>query len=394
MRQRNYTAAVGLAVIAALSTVGCESGEAECATLTGAVTVDGTGASDVVVRLEFTDGTPDPQTTRTDDGGGFSFSVCPPNREERLREDVRVVLTSIPDGSTCPRTLTNTIIFSGEETLLDFACTRGAEICTGSEDEDGDGLIDCDDLQDCACADACIEGFIASCDPEDLLTDGGFETTVPTFPFPMVSDQWGGDISQVVGEDVIGFAPFEGERAMQYVSTFDTPTPTPSASADVAQLIDTVDGDVDLRGRRICGYARFARVEGDEDTDTQFSVVTAWYAGGPVEFMGFVADLDPELDEEERDRLDRMTQGINSTCFATGRCGNGQISVDDPETWTAASSTTVVPNDIATTAFVMVRAAENNNNDGGDGDSEADDPEFDGHFVDGVHLYVVPDQCN
>ncbi|MEM9730760.1 MAG: hypothetical protein AAF997_19415 [Myxococcota bacterium] len=381
MLQRSSTMVASLVLTACLLAVGCDP-NVDCANLGGTATVNGNGVGDLPVRVEFTSSTLEPARTETDASGEYSFEFC----EEEETGAVRVVLERVPEGATCSPTETNTDLIRGRDTTVDFSCTtgvQGPELCTGGEDEDADGLIDCSDLQDCACADECIEEFIESCSPTNLLADGGFETTEPSFPFPDDVGLWGGDVSQVVEEGDIGFLPVEGDRAMQYLSTFDSPTPTDSSSADVVQLVDTAD----LRGRRVCGYAQFARVAGDEDTDTQFSVVTAWYAGGSTDFAGFPADT------EDAD-ADRLTPGITSTCFATGRCGNGQRQVEAAATWIEAWSTTVVPDDIETTALVMVRAAENVENDGGDDDTQADDPEFDGHFVDDVRLYVVPDVCN
>ncbi len=252
-------------------------------------------------------------------------------------------------------------------------CVEGSgdtELCTGGEDEDGDELIDCDDVYDCACTDACIEGFLEACSPTNLLANPGFEegptgiSWDPNPGFPTAPDIWGGDLADVVGE-VSGITPLEGVYMMQFQSTFNQPVPTESSSSERVQLIDASG----LFGSRICGVASFARVSGDGETDNRFAVVTAWYDGVPADFDGF-------------------TSHITTQCFEEDRCGNSQVDID-PDSWVRAASTTDLPDQGAVTAVVMLRAQENVYNDT---DTDAGS-ELDGHFVDDVRLFVVPQAC-
>jgi|GEM_PF-2917539 len=119
------------------------------------------------------------------------------------------------------------------------------ELCSGGEDEDGDELVDCEDVQDCACAPNCVDQFLNDCQPTNLLTNPGFEqgpggsawTGAPGFPTS--ADIWGGDLADVV-ESVSPIDPLTGTYMMQFESTFDQPDPTASASSERVQLVDDV----------------------------------------------------------------------------------------------------------------------------------------------------------
>lgn len=245
---------------------------------------------------------------------------------------------------------------------------KPSELCSGGDDEDGDQLVDCEDVFDCACTTECLDSYLSECQPDNLLANPGFEddpngsTWAEGSGFPTSTDVWGGDLADVVGS-VGNIDPLEGTQMMQFQSTFNQPLPTASSSAERVQLVDVTE----LAGSRFCGVANFARISGDNETDTRFAVVTAWYDGAPSDFDGFASHITTE-------------------CFADGRCGNGQVDID-AGSWVRAFSTTVLPQQEDLTAVVMVRAQENvyDDTDGEEG------PELDGHFVDDVRLYVIPE---
>jgi len=284
----------------------------------------------------------------------------------------------VPD----PRAVNFNLGTSSTKTIV---YSRGAgpppELCTGGVDEDQDTFVDCADVSDCACATNCIDLFLeavdaGTCVSPNLLNNAGFEAD-PNDPdnwtdgsgFPKEVGPWGGDLASVVDAGP-GVTPLEGSSMMQFDSTFDNPEPTASASSERVQLVGTGT----ILGRRLCGVARFARVAGDpEETDSAFAVVTAYYEGPPSAFDGFESH-------------------ITTDCFSAEqsfRCGNGPVEIEASQagSWVLASSTTVLPASGTATALVMVRAQENVKND----DVGDSGPEFDGHFVDDVGLFLVPD---
>jgi hypothetical protein len=145
--------------------------------------------------------------------------------------------------------------------------------------------------------------------------------------------------------------------------------------ADRVQLINATS----LQGQRICGTARFARDHVDDETDSLFNVVTAYFIGGPAEFTDFAPGLPTSID---------------AGCFADGRCGNAGVNIPEADAgvWKFVVSSSVIPTgtEAAVTALINVRASENKNDDvmGELG------PEFDGHFVDDARLFAVPSDPN
>lgn len=255
-----------------------------------------------------------------------------------------------------------------------------SELCANGVDDDQDTFVDCADVSDCACDRACVGTFIEACAPTNLLTDPGFELGIggvgPTFP--RATGSWGGDLASVTMEFVGASAtigPFECSQMAQFDSAFTQPLPNASTVADRVQLINATS----LQGQRICGTARFARDHVDDETDSLFNVVTAYFIGGPAEFTDFAPGLPTSID---------------AGCFADGRCGNAGVNIPEADAgvWKFVVSSSVIPTgtEAAVTALINVRASENKNDDvmGELG------PEFDGHFVDDARLFAVPSDPN
>lgn len=186
-----------------------------------------------------------------------------------------------------------------------------------------------------------------------IIVDGGFEATEPTDgPWPTVTGVWGGDgVTSVTAEN--GIVPIEGSRMARFDSTNQG-----SPGGFIASLVQLLDmspfvSQINTGNAQLVITAAFNRVGGDAQTDTEFHVAARAFDSSPSGF-----GIDP-FDTYE---------------FVSF------LSDSDIATWEERTLTFDVP--IGTT-FVAIdfRAIENID--------ESDSPEFDGHYVDAVHVELV-----
>jgi hypothetical protein len=192
------------------------------------------------------------------------------------------------------------------------------------------------------------------------LENGDFEASLQVAAGrPQVAGQWSGDAVGVVSE-TFGIKPFSGPCMLQFLGTLppgQLATATATAS-QLMQLIDLRDAAAQVGGgpMKVEFSARFNRVAGNARTDTRFAMIVHALAAEPIS-----------------GELVRILPG-QSTVLDT-------VTDSDPVSWERADLTSTLPPGTKWLVLELV-ANENIHND------EAP-VEFDGHFVDDVHLRVL-----
>jgi hypothetical protein len=207
----------------------------------------------------------------------------------------------------------------------------------------------------------------------NLAVNGGFETSVdttalyPPFHAPTNYGYWTGDAVQSTGT-ANWITPYEGSQMLSFLFTESAVYPdsggwmsTICQSINVSPYLDAIStGNATAKMS-----ARFNRVLGDSQTDTQFS----------IQIYAFEGDY-TTLQEQY---ILAITTGQELACVTEDIFTDGDIA-----TWEFANVELTLP---STTDFVaiFVHAKENVFNDSIGVD------EFDGHYVDAVTFEIVPE---
>ncbi|MHC4621370.1 MAG: right-handed parallel beta-helix repeat-containing protein, partial [Planctomycetota bacterium] len=188
---------------------------------------------------------------------------------------------------------------------------------------------------------------------ENLAINGGFETVYDTTgPRPTGYGYWRGNASEIVPTSQ-GITPFQGSQMLNFIYTIES-GPALTKDSEVWQIIDIGSSEVHVSAGQAIASAsfRFNRVDGDAETDTEFTAGLYAYAGDPCSFPS---------QYENSELAARLT-----SAFADS----------DPNTWELTTIDLVLP---ANTDFLVVEIAARENifND-------TSDPELDGHYADAV----------
>jgi hypothetical protein len=179
---------------------------------------------------------------------------------------------------------------------------------------------------------------------ENLVINGGFETVYDTNgPRPTGYGYWQGNISEIVPASQ-GITPFQGSQMLNFIYTTQA-GPAWTKDSEVWQIIDINSFGAQISAGQALASAsfRFNRVDGDAETDTEFTVGLYAYAGDPCSF--------PSKYENSE-----LAAGMTSA-FSDG----------DPNTWELATVDLILPTN---TDFLVVEIAARENifNDAGDPD--------------------------
>jgi len=196
-----------------------------------------------------------------------------------------------------------------------------------------------------------------------LVINDGFETQVDIGAGrPTDFGYWGGDYAQIVTAND-GIVPFEGSRMLQFVYVSSLGKPASGVGCTVWQLINTNDFSTEISSGNAIALlsARFNRVAGDAETDSEFF-------GSIVACSGSVSDF-PSI--------------INEGTWLAATSATTLYSDGDISTWQTAFAELPLP---ANTDYIgiAVNAQENIYND-------TTGVEFDGHYVDAVAFQIVPE---
>ncbi|MCK6529301.1 hypothetical protein L6R50_17680 [Myxococcota bacterium] len=258
-----------------------------------------------------------------------------------------------------------------DDDVSDDDTVASSEDCSNEVDDDGDGAVDCADLE-CVCTGACVDAWLASDDFPNLLAAGnpGFDDPehppVPAW-FPDAAGTWGGDQVEVVPyKNAWGVDPHDGAAMLRFVTTNTTMEAGGAAQSELFQLYDATA----LAGESVCFVARFLRVAGDTCTDTLFASRAMMMFG-----------LEPELFPEA------WSGGIAGDCETPGApCTQEGVYAETPMTWVTAATSMFVPTGAPTITLALeIFAGENVCND-------ETGVEFEGHFADSTGLYLLPSE--
>jgi hypothetical protein len=110
----------------------CTTAQAQTGTVTGQVTLDGSGTSGVSVTLRM--GTTTIAMTTTDGSGNFQFT--------NVTTGTKTVEIAAPSGATCPTTTRDVTVAAGATATADFACTSQPQTgtVTGQVTVNGSGV--------------------------------------------------------------------------------------------------------------------------------------------------------------------------------------------------------------------------------------------------------------
>ena len=196
------------------------------------------------------------------------------------------------------------------------------------------------------------------------IVNGGFEVaeTIETV-LPTTFGDWSGDGGSIVVSEN-GITPFEGNRMLKFDET-SLGVHSAAASGDVWQLVDmsTLSTEIDAGLVSVWISARFNRIAGDSQTDTQFVLSAHALDGLPDAFDDNSPSAPPFL------------ASASATIFSDA----------DLSTWEFAMANLSVPSG-TTYLGITLSARENVFND-------TTAPELDGHYVDNVILttHVIPE---
>ncbi|MBL1217184.1 MAG: hypothetical protein D8M59_06765 [Planctomycetes bacterium] len=202
----------------------------------------------------------------------------------------------------------------------------------------------------------------------EYLTNAGFEVYEDTVGFlPDEFGNWQGDQSEILSSTQDGIVPFEGVEMLQFQGSTMSGADLGTVGSEVWQLIDISSFVDQVRsGQAVLNasvyfnrVSRDGKGPGDAETDTQFSVVMAAYAGTPQDFSAkWISGS--QLD------------GARADLF----------SDDDTRTWEMAAVKLLLPTN---TDYVAIRIAATENIM-----DDWDAPEFDGHYADGSAVWLIP----
>ena len=276
----------------------------------------------------------------------------------------RIAILSV---SIMPKLLRSTLLLG---TIFLFIQCDGSD---NEEDKEPTRIIDvgsetCTLDQECSAGSfyvlnlGCVEEANAI-NSGNLLINPGFEADAFGGPFPTTAGGWSGDIVTRVGAEA-GILPAEGDYMLSFDFTSNTSASTAMAS-EIAQIYVLPD---ETRSRinegetiTVRQEAFFNRVQGDENTDSQFLILLMAFDG-------------PTEDFSEK-FLDRNNQAL---ALAT----TSIISDDCINSWEKVAAEIIIPRGTEYIG-VLLAAAENIQNEG------EDEIEFDGHYVDAASLYIV-----
>lgn len=216
--------------------------------------------------------------------------------------------------------------------------------------------------------DQLVSGRVVVADPACTSPEGfnglinaSFETTETVGgTAPNRVGDWSNDQGTIIGAEN-GIEPLEGQQMLRFDSTGLTGGSGVASSSDIFQLVDLTALQQAASGQDIeyALSARFNRVAGNANTDTQFILEASFFNGDPADF-GSLTALDAH---------------------------SGNLSSDgDLQSWQRISVLNGVPTQ-ASFGAIRISAVEDVSN-GPDGD------EFDGHYVDDVRLIFNIDRQN
>lgn len=201
------------------------------------------------------------------------------------------------------------------------------------------------------------------CGAENLVVNGGFETTETTGGgWPSIYGDWRGDYSSIVGASD-GIVPLEGSQMLKFMGTSFRGASSGN-SCQVYQIIDVSSfRELIAAGQATASMsAYFNRVAGDVQTDTEFYVQIHAYEGDPSTF--------PSRWE---------TYGYDATLAYVD---NILFTDSNPATWEQCEVQLALP---PNTDFILIAS-----NVTEDIYNDSSYPEFDGHFADAVSVTIVP----
>ena len=190
------------------------------------------------------------------------------------------------------------------------------------------------------------------------VVNGGFETVEPTdTPLPSTFGDWGGDVTAIVTAEA-GIVPPEGSRMLHFINTNPHGPHAEGVWSELKQLVDvSAYSGMISSGTALMTVSYLAnRVAGDAETDTEFGVYIAAYAGPTGSYPAQY----------------KTPLAVNYT---------GHITDSNVATWELITGDLLLP---VNTDFVavLIYAAENIVND-------AVNPELDGHYADDVTFDVI-----
>ena len=208
------------------------------------------------------------------------------------------------------------------------------------------------------CALMCLPLLLPEFAAAALLVNGGFEISESTTGFgPTGFGDWEHDESSIVSAEN-GVIPFSGNQMLKFIGT----NPNGAITGSGSEVWQFVDASSIPAGSRVGLTGYFNRVEGDSQTDTVALIRVSAHSGNPTNFFN---TPNPPV--------------IRSETFL--------FSDSDASTWEKLS---IEPLEVpANTDYlaVLVVASENVFND-------SSSPEFDGHYIDAVSLFVVPEPAS
>ena len=197
----------------------------------------------------------------------------------------------------------------------------------------------------------------------EVLRHSGFESgTKLRIGADSQTGVWFGDVCQIVREHG-KVRPYTGDGMLLFQSTGqDTQDGSETRASQLSQWIDLSPWRDAIADGRVQAKltARFNRVAGDADTDSQFSIQLESFEVAPNKAL--------ELMKSKR--------------LARSRTSHQLLSDSDPASWEKLEAVLTLPAN-SRCINAMILAFENVVNDGGDNE------EFDGHFADDLHFQLL-----
>jgi hypothetical protein len=197
----------------------------------------------------------------------------------------------------------------------------------------------------------------------EVLRHSGFESgTKLRIGADSQTGVWFGDVCQIVREHG-KVRPYTGDRMLLFQSTGqDTQDGSETRASQLSQWIDLSPWRDAIADGRVQAKltARFNRVAGDAETDSQFS----------IQLESF------EVGSDEAQHL------LKSGRLARSRTGHQLLSDSEPASWEKLEAVLTLPAN-SRCINVMILAFENVVND------DEVNEEFDGHFADDLHFHLL-----
>lgn len=193
------------------------------------------------------------------------------------------------------------------------------------------------------------------------IFNGGFESelALSRYGYPVTAGNWTGDQVEVVDSEHQGVPSFEGKRMLRFKQTWGESAEKRGTRANQWQLVNLAGIDRGDGSTLATLRARFNRIDAGPDTDTVFRIEVQAFSGDPSTAEAQY-DLDTQISGAE---LKKSTDG-------------------DSQTWETLEVTTSVPPE-ADFLLIGFYAHEDVVDD------PPTDPEFAGHYVDGVELELM-----